>query len=372
MPKKRSGSLFLLLVKLSHIIIGGAFLMSLCTPYINPTHLPWLPFLGLGFPVLLFLNIVFGLFWLVKRSAWFWAALLTVVISIPFQMKIFSLNIMTTDIPQHNKSQFKLMSYNVRLFDVYNPKAREALNTRNSIFSYLRKENADILCLQEYYQQEKPTFFEISDSIMQIMKGPWFHKKGIKLNKSRQTFGLAIFSKLPIIHKGSVQHKGRNENNKNYCIYADVVKKQDTIRIYNVHLQSIKLKTDYQTKHMTEGNKEETTAGIKRAYAKLKKAFTIRAAQSSAVSDHMMNSPYPVIVCGDFNDTPMSYTYHRFEKKLTDAFRNTSNGFGATYVGLLPAGRIDYIFHSNELNSSNFNIQKNPLSDHRAISCVIY
>ena len=372
MPKKSSTSLIVLLAKISHLFFGFCLLISLCTPYINPTHLPLLSFLGLGFPVLLVINIGFALLWLLKRSKWFWGALLSIMISIPFQMKIFSLNIITTDIPEHSKSQFKLMSYNVRLFDLYNPKRKEALKTRNSIFSYLRKENPEILCIQEYYERENPGFFDTSDSIMQIMQGPWFHKKGLYLHKSKQTFGLATFSKHPIIHKGNVQHKGPTGNNKNYCIYIDVVKKKDTVRIYNVHLQSIKLETDYYTKTITEGNQEETKAGIKRAYAKLKKAFAIRAEQSAAVSDHILNTPYPVIVCGDFNDTPMSYTYQRFESKLVDAFRNTSSGFGATYVGLLPAGRIDYIFHSNELNSSNFNIQKKALSDHRAISCIIY
>ena len=371
MPKKNNSSLFLLLAKISHLFCGFFLLMSLCTPYINPVQLPLLPFLGLGFPVLLLLNIYFALFWFFKRSIWFWGALLTVVITIPFQMRIFSLNIITTEIPAQSKSQFKLMSYNVRLFDLYNPIRKEALNTRNSIFNYLRKENPDILCVQEYYQREKPSSFETTDSIMQIMKGPWFHKKELHLHKSKQTFGLATFSKLPIIHKGNVQHKGSTGNNKNYCIYIDIVKNNDTIRVYNVHLQSIRLKTDYYINNI-EGKQEDAKAGIKRAYAKLKKAFAIRAAQSAAVSDHIMNAPYPVLVCGDFNDTPMSYTYHRFEKSLTDAFRNTSYGFGATYVGLLPAGRIDYIFHSNELNSSNFNIQKTAHSDHRAISCIIY
>ena len=91
---------------------------------INPIHLPFLPFLGLGFPLLLVINIAFMLLWLFVRSKWFWCALLVVIISIPFQMKIFSLNIISIDIPTHNKSQFKLMSYNVRLFDLYNPKIK--------------------------------------------------------------------------------------------------------------------------------------------------------------------------------------------------------------------------------------------------------
>ena len=125
MPKKSNTSLFLLLAKIGHLFFCFCLMMSLCTPYINPIHLPFLPFLGLGFPVLLVINIAFMLLWLFRRSKWFWGALLVVIISIPFQMKIFSLNIISIDIPTHNKSQFKLMSYNVRLFYLYKPQRQE-------------------------------------------------------------------------------------------------------------------------------------------------------------------------------------------------------------------------------------------------------
>jgi endonuclease/exonuclease/phosphatase family metal-dependent hydrolase len=87
---------------------------------------------------------------------------------------------------------------------------------------------------------------------------------------------------------------------------------------------------------------------------------------------HVETSPYPTIVCGDFNDTPMSYAYNQFNRSLMDAFRNCSSGIGSTYVGKVPAGRIDYIFHTNDLNSSHFVIQEEAYSDHRAISCKIF
>ena len=86
----------------------------------------------------------------------------------------------------------------------------------------------------------------------------------------------------------------------------------------------------------------------------------------------MNNSPFPVIICGDFNDTPLSYTYNKFASNYTDAFRNSSSGLGITYAGKVPAGRIDYIFHSKDLNSSNFTIQKEVYSDHRAINCEVW
>ena len=105
---------------------------------------------------------------------------------------------------------------------------------------------------------------------------------------------------------------------------------------------------------------------------KLLIAYPKRAQQARRVMEHVITSPYPTIVCGDFNDTPLSYTYHQFNKLLIDSYRNTSTGIGATYVGKVPAGRIDYIFHSKELNSAQFKIQEVAYSDHRAISSKIF
>lgn len=369
---KNIRSIFVFIAKTLNICFGICLLISLATPYINPIHIPILPFFGLGFPILFVLNILFMLLWLFQKSRWFWGSLIILIVSIPFQMKIFSLNLISIDKAIGAKSDFKIMSYNVRLFDLYNPSFKEALASRNSIFQFLRNEDPDILCLQEYYEQKEPSTFHTKDSIQAILNSTHFFKKGFYIPHGKQTFGLACFSKFPILNQGCVTHQGSQGNNKNFCIYIDIVKNKDTVRVYNVHLQSIKLETKFYVKNISEGNKDETTKGIKRGFSKLKKAFAIRAKQSAAVNEHILTSPFPTIVCGDFNDTPISYTYHKFEDNLIDAFRNTSTGFGSTYIGFLPAGRIDYIFHSETLNSSGFKIQTQELSDHRAISCTIY
>ena len=132
------------------------------------------------------------------------------------------------------------------------------------------------------------------------------------------------------------------------------------------------MQSDYYSKQTNDPttNLAEESA-IRLIYRKLQTAYVKRADQARRVVNHIRTSPYPTIVCGDFNDTPMSYTYNQFDRILTDAYRNTSTGIGVTYVGKMPAGRIDYIFHSPELASTNFKIQKEVLSDHRAITCII-
>jgi endonuclease/exonuclease/phosphatase family metal-dependent hydrolase len=183
---------------------------------------------------------------------------------------------------------------------------------------------------------------------------------------------VAILSKYPVIAKGDVIFETQGEKDFNYCIFVDVVKNQDKFRIYNVHLQSIKLQQDDYSEF--NGSEKETQKPnvLRLMIDKLRVAYPKRAEQARTVVEHMKNSPYAIVVCGDFNDTPLSYAYNQFDRLLVDAFRNTSFGIGSTYVGRIPAGRIDYIFHSNELNSANFTIQDVPQSDHRAISCSIY
>jgi endonuclease/exonuclease/phosphatase family metal-dependent hydrolase len=177
-----------------------------------------------------------------------------------------------------------------------------------------------------------------------------------------------------MISKGEVALEDNPDiKNDNYCIFSDIVKNQDTFRVYNVHLQSIKLnKSDYISIDDNGDLVQEKKAVVENVVKKLKRAYHLRASQARKVSEHSLESPYPVIICGDFNDTPLSYTYNQFNKFYFDAFRESGCGIGATYAGKIPAGRIDYIFHSKDLMATQFKLQKEVLSDHRAISCIIY
>ncbi|MDC0297512.1 endonuclease/exonuclease/phosphatase family protein [Crocinitomicaceae bacterium] len=366
---KKIGSYAIQVVIGINILFTLLLLLSYIAPYMNPNTNSQIPFLGLTYPIALVMNFVFIMVWGFMKSKWFFLSTSIVLFGLPFHLRVFSINLSDNTIPQ-NANTLKVMSYNVRLFGYYD---QNSMNTKNGILNYIRREDPDVLCLQEFFNKKGSHDFNTLDSIYTIMSIRSHHEKSKFFPSTGTHYGISLFSKYPIVNKGTVHHKGSKKDNLNYCIFADIVKKKDTIRVYNVHFQSIKLETDEyvrQTNMTSEGG--SGSIKYKSAISKLNRAFKIRSTQSTTVKNHIDKSPYKTVICGDFNDTPISYTYQVFNNDLTDAFRNTSNGFGTTYSGYLPAGRIDYIFHSKSLNSAKFSIQKEKLSDHFAISCTLF
>ncbi len=368
MSKKRF-KIFSSPFKLATALSLVGLLLSYLAPYIHPATIPSLPFFGLTYPIFLALTLIWLVLWSVFRSKWAIYCLVVLLIGGKLHFRNFS---MLSPAPEFKQEDgLKVLSYNVRLFDLFNPSFNDALASRNQIFDFIRSQEPDVLCLQEFYRQDKPTNFEVMDSLNLIMKTRDYHERSAHKRRTRENYGIAMFSKHPMIARGDVMFETQGVQDFNYCIFADIVKGLDTFRIYNVHLQSIRLHTD---PHI-EGEEVQTYGSKKGAiavYRKLRSAFEKRADQARRVVEHLKTSPYPVIVCGDFNDTPMSYTYNQFQLALLDAFSGSGKGLGTTYVGRLPAGRIDYLFYSPLLNASLFQIQKLTRSDHRAISCVFH
>jgi endonuclease/exonuclease/phosphatase family metal-dependent hydrolase len=115
---------------------------------------------------------------------------------------------------------------------------------------------------------------------------------------------------------------------------------------------------------LTDSGESETLGEIKSISASLRKGFITRSIQAKLVKKNIDSSPYPVLVTGDFNDTPVSYSYRRIRRGLNDSFVTSGYGAGFTYKGNYPANRIDYILYDNELESRSFNILKVKYSDH--------
>jgi endonuclease/exonuclease/phosphatase family metal-dependent hydrolase len=351
------------LVRIGTIILIASFLIAYATPFIHPKNIWILPFFGLAYPILLFIAVITFIYWLLLRSVkWSIAVFLTVAIGYPYIFLLFAYG-EVNELPANEKTSITILSNNVQIFDLYDENREKKYETRDSIFSYAISQNPDVVCFQEFYQKDEPTTFQTTNLFREKFSAVDHHQRYIYKKIGRQHFGVALFSRLPIIAKGDVIFEVEDETNYNFCIYADVIKNEDTFRVYNVHLQSFRI-----SKIEDDITKKDQLKGLVK---KLKTAYPKRANQAIRVNEHIRNSPYPVIVCGDFNDTPISFVHNQFQNHLTDAFLNCGSGIGSTYVGKVPAGRIDYIFHSPELISTNFVIQKRPFSDHRTISCTV-
>jgi endonuclease/exonuclease/phosphatase family metal-dependent hydrolase len=197
---------------------------------------------------------------------------------------------------------------------------------------------------------------------------PYSHISYTYSFRSGSDYGIATFSKYPIVNKGKIKF----DKSFNSCIYSDILIDVDTIRVYNVHLQSIRLRKDnYGIIDSIFKLNTNRLDDVKDISVRLRDAYVIRARQVDELKSHMALSPYPVILCGDFNDTPVSYTYHQLLGDKKDAYRESGGGPGNTYRGKLPSYRIDYIFHDDSFVSGNYKTSKLNLSDHFPVSCVL-
>ena len=347
-------------IKWSLIVSASLVLIGMTAPYFHPETIPILPFFGLLFPIWAILTLVITVVAAIKKLKIVYYGIFVLVISFSYHTKIIGLRFFEFSTPDKS---IKVLSYNVRLFGLYDDTTTQ---TRDHIFAFLRKENPDIAFFQEYYRQDKPTQFETYDSLYKIMGARDYHERSAHNKKGHRNFGIAIFSKFPMIARGDVIFEEQSNMDFNFCVFADIVANTDTFRVYNVHLQSIRLSEPGTTQDL--GVFSKLTRGID----KMRIAYHKRANQSRKVIEHMKSSPYPVLLCGDFNDTPISYTYHQFNKSLTDAFLSSQWGLGKTYIGTIPAGRIDYIFHSTGIDCFDFTVHNVSFSDHRPISCKFY
>jgi endonuclease/exonuclease/phosphatase family metal-dependent hydrolase len=342
------------------LVINGVLALSLLLSYlavhINPEDFALPAFFGLAYPYLLLVNIIVAIIWAMLLR---WEALVSVAV-IALGITHFS-NYIKLSKPDGDKTNtFKVLSYNVRLFNYF--ESNKVVSSEPRIIEFLKNQKPDILCLQEYYVMGNTQQKE--NSIKASLGGKYYsHVKVFGSGKNR-FYGIATFSRFPIIKRGEIVHPGSSS----LSIYTDVVAGKDTLRIYNNHLQSFRLKKMERSfiDELTAENKE-TMSEVKSIGQSLKRGFIRRALQAQLVKEHVDRSPYPVIITGDFNDTPVSYAYRKIRKGLNDSFVSSGYGAGFTYKGNYPPNRIDYILYDKSLTSTSFEIRKVKFSDHYPI-----
>jgi endonuclease/exonuclease/phosphatase family metal-dependent hydrolase len=340
-----------------NILFALSLLISYLAVHISPVTLAAPAFFGLAYPYLLLINIIFVIIWAALLR---FEAFISVLV-IALGLNHFSNYIQLTRAKGDKNDSFKVLSYNVRLFNYF--ESRKGKNSENQVLEFLKTSDADIICLQEFYINGDPA--RATERIKDSLGGKYYSH--IKLLKSwnNRYYGIATFSKFPMVRKGDIIHQGSSS----LTIYTDIVMRSDTFRIYNNHLQSFGLKRMEKSfiEEMAATNEKQTIGEVKNLSASLRRGFVRRAIQADVLKENIDRSPYPVIVLGDFNDTPVSYTYGKIRKGLHDSFVTSGYGAGFTYKGNYPPNRIDYILYDNGLACSCFEIIKAKYSDHYPI-----
>lgn len=327
-----------------NILAALALLFSYLLPYIPPSTFALLSVFSLGVPLLIVFNVIFLLFWLFRLRVQ--AVLSLIVLLIGFNHVTSVYEISSGEEEMQGDNVLKVLTYNVRQFNQYG--WAEDQDIPEKISAFIQEQDADVVAMQEYYTGE-----------LNIARS--FPHKYINLKEKNAEFGLAIFSKYPIIESGSLNFPTRSNNN---AIYADIFKGGDTIRVINVHLQSFGLKPD-----LNNMEKQHT----KQVFLGMGQTFVRQERQMNMVRDLIRNTNHKSLILGDLNNTAYSYIYREIrDEGFNDAYKEAGNGFGRTFeINLLPL-RIDFILPEIGLEVLNFEtFDQVPYSDHHPLTAKL-
>tara|TARA_R110002074_G_scaffold224495_1_gene395845 strand:+ start:81518 stop:82543 length:1026 start_codon:yes stop_codon:yes gene_type:complete len=316
--------------------------ISFVLPFLPPKSFPTLSVLSLAVSPLILVNLLFAVYWLIRLKKRFWFSATVVVVAYFLFNAFFEIS-SEGDASEYSHT-LKVLSYNVRLFNAYEKNPNEA-EVKQSIASLLKDETPDVVCIQEYYLPNTADFSQF----------PYHY---IHFKDSTHKLGHAIFSKHPIVHKGAFDF----DKTYNNSLFVDVVVKGDTIRVYNLHLQSLGIlpTVDFIQQKGTETIKK-----------KISETFVQQENQVASIIAHKEKAPHPVILAGDFNNTAFSYIYKRLKNGMNDAFQERGNGLGTSFYFNKYPLRIDFILVSEELEILDFTNRKESFSDHYPIISTI-
>ncbi len=363
---KHFGDFVALLILAVNALFTGLLLFTAYSPHIQPVTHPVLSCLGLTFPIFLVINGCFLLFWLVIQR--YKSALLPLLGFLLCYSQIrtyLPINFRSDSLPEES---IKLLSYNIMGFDGATKK-----DGKNPILTYLKESDADILCLQEYATVESGRHLTQKDVEKELKAYPYHRINTVGSGKGKgRTNKIACYSKYPILSAHVLDYPSEYNGSVIYEIKID----EDTITLINNHLESNKLtkadKVVYEAM-LKDPEKEKVKSGLRLLIRKLAEASAIRAPQADSIANNIASSRHPhIIVCGDFNDTPISYAHQTIAQDLNDAFTQSGRGLGISYNQNKFYFRIDNILISKNLQSYNCTVDRTiNESDHYPIWCYI-
>ena len=310
-------------------------LLAYILPYLEPKRFGFISVLSLTMPFLIIVNLMFLVYWLLNVRKQLLLSL--IVLLIGFQ-HVISLYKFSGSKQVDDAKNIIVMNYNVRLFNVF--EWIPDINAGKKISQFIAEKKPDIISMQDYRPDKELA-----------LNG---YEKFESISGGKIINGLAIFSKFPIINKGTIEFP----NTFNNAIFADIVKDNDTIRVYNIHLQSFKIDVS------SDPLRKETSENL---FKRVDKTFGLQQSQTELFLKHKAKSPYKVIISGDFNNTAYSYVYKEIKAGMKDAFVEAGNGFGRTFDFRFFPVRIDYIMVDDSFEVNGFKTFDVKYSDHYPI-----
>lgn len=322
------------------ILCAAGLLLAYLSTFVSPADVWFLAFFGLFYQVLLIANLVLGILWLCFRKKFAFIHFGVILIGVSYIGAFVQLGKPSLS---SDERVLKLITYNVHIFNSHNEQ-----NTYREIADFLNRENADIICLQEFYIHEGKMGSDAA--FAKLLNGRYYRHVFYNIVKKKTKFGLAIFSRYPIIGKGEFSFA----RSTNAAMFVDIDVAGKPLRVYNNHLQSTKFNISKSLSRFAK--EDERIDELVDASSIIKSAFIKRADQVDTISQSISRSPYAVIVCGDFNDTPVSYAYRKMKSGLEDSFIAAGRGVPSTYRGFIPSFRIDYIFYDKSLKAVDYQV----------------
>ena len=314
-----------------NIVLTVSTFLAYLLPFLAPKFFPLLSVLTLFMPLFFILNGLFFLYWGFQFRKRMILSGLVLLMGITFFNKFYKFS--ATEYPEDEKD-FTVMSYNVRLLNVFKWLDRD--DVPDDILTFINEKNPDILCIQE--------FSNSANIDLKVYSHKYILMEGNQIKTAQ-----AIFSKFPIINQGNIAFPNSNNN----VVFADIKKGKDVIRVYNMHLQSIKISPDVS--ELDEKNIDAINQGkSQKLFNRISKAFMQQQQQAELIKEHKKDCPYPIIICGDMNNSAFSYVYRNIKGSLKDSFEEAGIGFGSTYKFRYYPARIDYIFADDTMKVKKF------------------
>ncbi|MFA6871556.1 MAG: endonuclease/exonuclease/phosphatase family protein [Bacteroidaceae bacterium] len=353
-----------MVILLTNIFFAVAMVVSAFSPYIPPNRFPFLSGLGIVFPIFLLIMVFFSLFWLVFYRKLIWISLLTLLIC-SVQIR----TVLPINLPKAApKDAIKILSYNSMAMQSQKKPTRRS---PNSVLQYMQESKADIIFIQEFITSKNKQYLQKRE-VDSVLKA-YTYKNYLRCG-TQTVNGLACYSKYPILSSRLIAY----DSKYNGGTISEIKINNDTIVCINNHLESNKLTRKDRALYkdiIIHPEAQKTSLISQRLIKKLGEATVIRAKQADLMAhliDSVLQKNRPLVVCGDFNDTPISYTYRTASKQLHDAFVRTGNGLGISYNQSGFYFRIDNILYSDHFKAYNCVIDRKPEgSDHYPIKCAL-